>query len=675
MFLYNRVQGRLYRDLLKANQDIQMENRGLDEGMPCELQAQRQTRRKFMKRSLAALALATSANSMTAARGSVAAERGAVSGATLFEPAGELQARIALTQMRLTGDGIPAFTPAFILADVALDPGYPRRFSNYSGDLSGRYFGALALMPTAGGIDRVADILHQALRYQRQDGRFGDAGLSFSASAIDDAQMALLWGNGRLLVGLLEYHRVRPSPEILRAARRLGDFLISIRERCSDPETARRLAQKGASGYICFTQLIEPLVLLGRQTGDGRYLEAASRIVPLLQPRGTQHSHGYLTTLRGILDLHAAAGEKKLLDVVEEAFRDLVSSRDYQIYGGVHEYFGVRKDATEAADRTRDEGCSEADFLRLSLSLFRVTGKQHYLELAELCLLNAFFFNQFDNGDFGHHTAFGAGFRPSESIGRAWWCCTMHGLRAFRDVLEAVVTADQDQFRIHLFFDGSWSGSGLKLKLERGFKPVSSLGVTFSVLVEEAKDEMQTIALRIPSWAARHGVLLNGTKVTGHVEDGYFMQRRRWQRGDRLDLQYDYRLQFRNRGGQQLTAGEFKESIAEAALFCGPYLLGADSTAAPEFFAEPWQGRDAANGNCLLIPSELRAGEIGNRRIPLTPYSVPQARCGFQYTHGGFPGQQPVTMRPISEQTGHPQHVVAYWLNFRRVIPAETAKT
>ena len=47
--------------------------------------------------------------------------------------------------------------------------------------------------------------------------------------------MALLWGNGRLLVGLMQYHAVTHDAEVLRAARRLADFLVAIRARQPTP--------------------------------------------------------------------------------------------------------------------------------------------------------------------------------------------------------------------------------------------------------------------------------------------------------------------------------------------------------------------------------------------------------------------------------------------------------
>ena len=222
--------------------------------------------------------------------------------------AGELGARIALSAERLTRGGVPAFTRDFILADVALEP--PRRFNEYSGDLSGRYVEALSVLPVPGDHDLDA-LVRDILEYQQPDGRFGDPDLRYTADEIDGLHMAQLWGNGRLLLGLVQYAASTGDPATLAAARRLADFLAGVRTQTSEPAVVRRLLDQGAMGIICFTQLNEPLVLLAELTGEARYLEDAREIGATLGDRGTQHAHGYLTTARGMVALAEATERRR----------------------------------------------------------------------------------------------------------------------------------------------------------------------------------------------------------------------------------------------------------------------------------------------------------------------------------------------------------------------------
>ena len=60
--------------------------------------------------------------------------------------ADELGARTDLIFNRFHTIVEPAFSDDFILADVKLDPAYPRLFRRIHGDISGRFLGALAVM-------------------------------------------------------------------------------------------------------------------------------------------------------------------------------------------------------------------------------------------------------------------------------------------------------------------------------------------------------------------------------------------------------------------------------------------------------------------------------------------------------------------------------------------------
>ena len=328
-----------------------------------------------------------------------------------------------------------------------------RRFWNFSGDLSGRWIEALAALPPAGRPPAdLAPLVAKLLAQQRPDGRFGRADLAFTAAETGNEHMALLWGNGRLLVGLMAYWQATRDAAVLAAARRLAGFLLAVREAAKAPEVMARVEGQGAFGFICFTQLAEGLAMLSQATGDGSYAAAAREIVPLLQPRGVQHSHGYLSTLRGAAAPARGGGDPAMLAFAERLYGELVGSSDYTIDGGVMEYFGwgdpanaTSLAAAKAASGSfpRNEGCGLADFVRLSLQLHRATGRAEYLERAERCLVNGFAHNQYANGDFGSRVFFDQGIQPSPSVNRSWWCCTMHGYRAFRDVLDhAVVERD-----------------------------------------------------------------------------------------------------------------------------------------------------------------------------------------------------------------------------------------
>ena len=86
----------------------------------------------------------------------------------------DLTARYELTLDRVVHGGPPVFTDDFVLADAV--PQHVRRFTEFSGDVSGRYIGALAVAEQFSGknfpeLDRVVGKL---VKLQQADGHFGD---------------------------------------------------------------------------------------------------------------------------------------------------------------------------------------------------------------------------------------------------------------------------------------------------------------------------------------------------------------------------------------------------------------------------------------------------------------------------------------------------------------------
>ena len=589
-------------------------------------------------------------------------------------PGGELDARINMTFDRFYKVTEPAFTDAFILADVQLNPEYPRRFDEFSGDISGRFVGAVAMMSRGGEDDALLHrLVDEILKCQREDGRFGDAGLSFAAADVGPDQMALLWGNGRLLVGLLEYlQRFPERGEVLQAAGRLGDFLLAVFKDCATPEVMERVRGKAANGFICFTQFNEGLELLARATGKDTYRDAARQMEPLLEPRGVQHTHGYLTTLRGHMMIYETTKEPALLEAVESRFQDLLDSGSILVNGGLLEYF--------KPDYNRDEGCSEADFLRLCLQLWRATRKESYLAHAERCLYNSFYANQFETGDFGHRCFDDRGYVPHPGAGRAWWCCTMHGMRAFRDVMDTVIADKaglpmddgQPGIRIDLLEEGSWCANTFKVRIERMASEQGCASLAFRIIVESAPESFQTISVRIPNWAdlTTKKVIADGTpvststsEVTSSDKDEELVRLygratshgRVWKAGDTMEIHLACPLRLQDRTGRVFEVeGLDATNPVEAALFVGPWLLGVDAGLNPMFHGEPY--RD----NLLFLPG----AEGLSNAITFQDAGSPLAqgpRLTLTYRHGGFPDVYTVTLTPVSEQTPRIQTTVSYW--------------
>jgi len=539
--------------------------------------------------------------------------------------AGELTSRMDLSLDRVRSGGPPVYSDDFVLADAV--PQHVRRFTEFSGDVSGRYLGALATVAQFSGqtipeLDRVAAKL---LPLQKADGHFGDP---FSTGAVTNSDMALLWGNGRLLIGLLEYYRLQPTPEVLACARRLGDCFVKIAPRFNDPAVMQQFSgDQVAVGYICWTQIIEGLVELNRATHDEKYLSLAKQIAGNTHRHPKQHSHGFVSALRGILELYRSTHDAQWLRKVETEWEGIITSGNLLPQGALPEIFKPMI--------ANDEGCSEADWLRLNLDLWAETRNPRYLDNAELTLFNEFFFNQFHTGDFGHHVL------TDEGIGswsaRAWWCCTLHGLRAFPQIFQAAFHSEPARLCYDLPVDGPGAVAGLALQADSTLAQDAST----TLRVTKADAAEHTLGIRQPVWASAVKLTLNGQPLAGVAQAGAVEVRRRWQAGDKLTVHYVLRTRLL----------PHPEDASRVAVLRGPWLLGVNTQHAPTFFDEPPENAR------VLLPAADTAGDL-----PLTPaadtdagpvrFAAPAAYLTLPYYPGGYPIQpQTVLLRPIAEHT------------------------
>ncbi len=548
--------------------------------------------------------------------------------AVIFSPAllaGDLNERFELTLERVLKGGPPMYDESLVLADAV--PQHVRRFTEFSGDVSGRYIGALATAARfrGGSFPELDRIVGKVVALQKADGHFGDP---FGTDEIANSDMALLWGNGRLLIGLLEYHRFKPTPAVLACARRLGDFFVNVAPRLNAEKV--RAAFSGdqvAVGYICWTQIIEGLVELNRATSDERYLRLARQIAAHTHRHPRQHSHGFVTSLRGILELYRITHDAQYLQQVEREWEGVIESGNLLAHGALPEVFKPTNNHTE--------GCSEADWLRLNLGLWAETRKVRYLENAELTLFNEFAMNQFHTGDFGHRTFTDQ--RIEAGGARAWWCCTLHGLRAFPEVLNSSFHPEPHGLCYDLPVEGEGRLEGLEVRADSTLQQDAS--VTLTVVKSDGAE--RAIIVRRPAWAAALEFHLGQHTVAPAEKAGGAELRRAWKKGARLHVHYVLRTQLLAQPGSK-----------RVAFMHGPWFLAVDEAHSPSFFDEP------SLLNRILLSAAAGSGDpiLPQAKEPSAKavrFGVPVARLALRYLPGGYPIQpQTVILRPIAEQTG-----------------------
>ena len=408
-----------------------------------------------------------------------------------------------------------------------------RPFTNYSGDISGRFLEIASLTSPPGKLapDVLPQLLQDIGRFQRADGHFGrdiDWNRPLEPENPRAVILPVFWGHSRLLVGLLEAYRITGREELLQAAKRIGDFYIATADRFLDVQREEEYRSTGtyAAGYVTdYFPGIEGLVRLYNISHDDRYLRQAERMAAFFERFDTlpiDHSHGNLIAQHGLLLLYEATKKPEYLERARRRWQQAWEGGYVWPIGGVGEKFHVAC--------ATDEGCSEADWLRLNLELWRPTGDTQYLHAAERLLLNHYVMNQTANGGFGHHNFVCDDTGPlfmQPTFTEAVWCCTFHGLVGLHTLKSYVVV-------------GSRRGIFINFPIDVSAPVVTGKG-TWKVTVKQDTDRPQAIACRLhtepvdaavggpppvflrrPAWAELVTVAdSRGTEFSAPCENGY----------------------------------------------------------------------------------------------------------------------------------------------------------
>lgn len=408
----------------------------------------------------------------------------------------------------------------FVLDDVNFNQ--KRRFYNFSGDISGRYIEVASLTSTKDNpiTPILPQVIDEIVQYQKPDGHFGrevdwDRTIDVAGSTDQSLEMPILWGNGRLMLGLFAAYERFGNEKAYEAAKKMADFYVNIVvKRFCDPARMEEYEQKAkgyAAAYVtCVFHGIEGLVRAFRLTGEKKYLDCAVTMADFHEHFDTLpvgHSHGSISAHEALVMLYEETGDKKYLDRVVQRWHEAVSKGFVNPSGGVCENYIVKGHS--------DEGCSEADWLRICLMIWRNTGETKYLDFAERMLYNEYQMNQWHTGGFGHRHmiaddkgCFAWGDRYAES----YWCCSYHGPLGYYELKEFFAVGsvcpktndDMIYYNFPLEFTTPLTLRGRRWQvISRPMAADSNCPIKSVVTIAGPHKAPVKLAVRIPEWAQK----------------------------------------------------------------------------------------------------------------------------------------------------------------------------
>ncbi|MCX7886439.1 MAG: glycoside hydrolase family 127 protein [Verrucomicrobiae bacterium] len=357
---------------------------------------------------------------------------------------------------------------------------------------------------------------------------------------------------GYIIWGLLEDHRYFGEPASLAAARKAADYLVKNWS-VLPPDWGR---DAEVAPHVAFTGIERTMLALHRATGDPAYLRFVTEtralpdwdlgIVIGRRPGIEGHVYAYMARCLAQLELYRLRPSARLLRATQRAL-DFMTRKDGMLITGS---CGQCEIWTDDQDGRGDVGetCALAYQLRVFDSLLRLRGDSRMGDLMERVIFNALFASQSPDGRRLRY------FAPLEG-NRVYWttdtyCCPCNFRRIIAELPVFVFYRANDGITVNLYTPAHAKCGAVEIRQETDYPNSGRVHIRLA----PEKPAVFSLRLRIPSWAPKASVVVNGQSASGVARPGSFLEiRRRWKAGDEVLL--DMPMQWRLVKGRQRQAG------------------------------------------------------------------------------------------------------------------------
>ena len=425
------------------------------------------------------------------------------------------------------------------------------------------------------------------------------------------------------MLGLLSWYDLSGDRRALEAAERVADHLMS---QVGPGKTD--IVTTGNYRGMASSSVLEPIVLLYRRTGEGRYLEFAKYIVgqwetaagPRLLSKADERvalrfphpsnwfsyengakAYEMMSCYEGLLEYCRETGDGTDIDAVFKTFSHILSEEiNVAGSGSAVECWYGGKDLQTVPTYHTMETCVSFTWMQFCDRLLRLTGDSRYADNIERTFYNAILGSLKDDGcQIAKYTPLeGWRVEGERQCGLNINCCNANGPRAFAMIPSLALRAENDGLRVNYYGDFT-ARVALGRRGEMGVSVSGNYPVSGDVSIELSPSKPSEFALflRIPEWSRESASVrvLSGKDTLfvdlSALEAGEYAKiSRKWKKGDRVELSLDLSARVLEQDGHQ-------------AIVRGPVVLARDSRFGDGFVDEGVVVQASENGTVDLKPS------------------------------------------------------------------------
>jgi uncharacterized protein len=458
-------------------------------------------------------------------------------------------------------------------------------------------------------------------------------------------------------------------------------------------------------------QVIEMgLVKLYRITGDKKYLDLARFFLDVRGPQGEQYNQADLKPVdqtkaeghavratymySGMADIAAIEEDTAYLNAITRIWEDIVYGKIY-LTGGIGATGGNEgfADPFQLPNMSAYcETCASIGDIFFNHRLFLLIGKSKYVDILEKTLYNSMLSGVSLSADRFFYP------NPLESNGQhqrsAWFgcaCCPSNIARFVPAIPGYIYAETENALYVNLYISNDASITLGKNKISLSQKADFPWDGKVELSVNPDKPSKFNLMLRIPGWAENEAIpgglyrfedqntdqvklLINGKPVEISLTDGYAVIRRKWKKGDKLelDLPMPVRKVFAD---EKIGDDRYKMAVQRGpVIYCAEWpdnnsgnilnlMIPEDADFTAEFLPSLLNGTEVIKtfGYQTKRTLDGKVDSLSDEPVTLIPYAL--------WNNRG-PGQMMVWL-PVSTRSTHP--LPAPTIAFRSIVRASKA--